>query len=192
MTDFSKIGKSNRSRGASYERKICKLLTGPLKAKFKRSPRSGALLREGAINGAFISGDLVCEKDFVFSIECKNCAGVNVISLLKNKATAPIIKYWCQAVYDANAATTEKSPKFPMLFFNADVVKKDFACISKEGLEYLKYMPQSHLYVSRENTPVEIKMDNMDVIMEDIPDLYIFLAEELVCAIDPDKAFVGD
>jgi len=173
-TDFSKIGKSNRGRGASYERKIAHLLTDSLGIKFKRSPRSGALLREGAFNGAFLGGDLCCEKDFDFSIECKNCAGVNLVSILKNPTTALLIKYWCQCVYDARIAN-----KKPLLFFNVKLVRADYVCVCADGFGHLRKPPTS-MHISKIDGPVDIKIDNKDIQMTDLPDMYIMTLESFL------------
>lgn len=180
MTDYSKIGRSNRNRGASYERKIAHMLTDGFGVKFKRSPRSGALLREGAINGAFISGDLTCERDFRFSIECKNCLDANIEAILKNPNTAPLIKYWCQCVYDARAASTGSKHKMPLMFFNMKSVRKDYACLSDNGIAHLR-LPILHLYIPTELIgEVVIDIDNQKVSMNDIPPMYIMLADEFV------------
>jgi len=177
MTDFSKIGKSNRQRGGAYERKIAHMLTELLGCKFKRSPRSGALLREGAFNGVFLGGDLACEKDFKFSIECKNCKDSNIESILKTPNTASLIKYWCQCVYDAKASSTEKREKLPLLFFHMKSVRKDYACMCDKGMAHLTQTP-FYMAIPSIAGPVKIKMDNMEVEMVDLPPINIMLAED--------------
>lgn len=185
MADFSKIGKSNRSRGASYERKIASLLTDNLKVKFKRSPRSGALLREGAFNGVFLGGDLACEKDFKFSIECKNCKDTNIEAVLKNPTTASLTKYWCQCIYDTKASSTDSRHKLPLLFFNMKSVRKDFACVCDKGLSFIskkEYDPPTPFYMTIPSIkgPIKIKIDNKIVTMSDISPMHIMVIEDFV------------
>ena len=183
MADFSKIGKSNRIRGASYERKIAGLLTDGLGIKFKRSPRSGALLREGAFNGVFLGGDLCCEKDFIFSIECKNCKDSNIEAILKNPMTASLVKYWCQCVYDARASSIEDRTKYPLLFFNMKSVRKDFACVCDSGMSAITNGQTGIpfcLSIPKIEGSVRIEIDNRVVEMTDIPPMHIMTAEDFV------------
>lgn len=188
MTNFSKIGKSNRQRGGAYERKIAKLLTDGFGVKFKRSPRSGALLREGAFNGVFLGGDLACEKDFRFSIECKNCRDTNIEAVLKNPDTAPLVKYWCQCVYDARESSTDEKVKLPLLFFNMKSVRKDFACLCNNGMMLTvgddNELPFC-LTIPSITGPVNIDIDNKIVPMDNIPTMHIMLADNFIkCARD--------
>jgi hypothetical protein len=181
MPDFSKIGKSNRSRGASFERKIAKKLTEGLNYKFKRSPRSGALLREGAINGMFIGGDLVCERNFKFSIECKNCKDSNIESLLKTPQTAALTKYWCQCVYDADVTKSSTFPKYPLLFFHMKSVRTDYVIMSPEDvIATIGEYPTMNIRVSQIPGPVKIHIDNKEVEMDDIPSMAIFIASDFI------------
>jgi hypothetical protein len=192
MTDFSKIGKSNRNRGASYERKIAHALTDGLGVKFKRSPRSGALLREGKINGVYIGGDLTCEKNFKFSIECKNCKDANIEAVVKNPTTASLVKYWCQCVYDSIAASDGNKVKFPLLFFNMKSVRMDYACLSHHGVTYLKRWhtdPPTHIYIPSIKGPVKIDIDNKQVEMTDIPPMYIILACDFIDDVKTESVF---
>ena len=192
MTDFSKIGKSNRSRGAAYERKISKMLTNGLGAKFKRSPRSGALLREGKINGAYIGGDLTCEKNFKFSVECKNCKNANIEALIKHPTTAPLMKYWCQCIYDADKSSTIKRPKLPLLFFHMKSIRTDYACVSKDGLKLFKnwdiQIPM-HICVSPIHKPVIIDIDNKQIETTDIPSMYIMLISDFIKNLNKQHVF---
>jgi len=197
LADFSKIGKSNRQRGGAYERKMAKMLTDGFGIKFKRSPRSGALLREGAFNGVFLGGDLACERDFRFSIECKNCKDSNLEAVLKNRETASLVKYWCQCIYDAEASSTKKKTKLPLLFFNMKSVKKDFACVCHDGWTHMGKAVKAdgsggdslclppteypfHMFIPSIKGPVKIKMDNKIVEMVDIPPMFIMLAEDFI------------
>jgi len=186
MADFSKIGKSNRSRGAAYERKIAHTLTDGFGVKFKRSPRSGALLREGAFNGIFLGGDLCCEKDFRFSIECKNCKDISIESVIKNPTTAPLVKYWCQCVYDARAATTSDKIKHPLLFFNMKSVRKDFACVCNDGMMFMMksidgiLVHPFYLSIPSIKGPVRIEIDNKTVDMTDVPPMHIMTIDDFM------------
>jgi len=179
MANFSKIGKSNRQRGGAYERKIAKMLTNGFDVKFKRSPRSGALLREGAFNGVFLGGDLSCERDFIFSIECKNCKDSNIEAILKNPTTASLVKYWCQCVYDSEASSTKNKIKLPLLFFNMKSVRKDYACVCDSGLNHISENPLKISIPSIEG-PIKIDMDNKEVQMTNIPPMFIMLADDFI------------
>jgi len=195
MTDFSKIGKSNRSRGAAYERKIAHKLTAGLKVDFKRSPRSGALLRQGAFNGTFLGGDLSSEKDFLFSIECKNCRDINIESVIKNPNTAPLVKYWCQCIYDAKAASTPEKVKLPLMLFNLKSVREDYACLSHDGVTYLRSWCTSplplHIFIPSIKGPVKIDIDNKIVEMVDIPPMNIMLMDFFIKDLMIESVFKG-
>lgn len=191
MTNFSKIGKSNRSRGASYERKCANMLTEALGEKFKRSPRSGALLRDGAINGVFIGGDLSCSKPFIFNIECKNCNDSDIDAILKNPNTAPLVKYWCQCIYDADASSTSTNKKFPLMFFYSKPLRKDFVVVCDKGYNYIfnnKKKPH-HIYIPSIPGPVMIKMDNKEQKMTNISPMYIVVIDDLLDSLEKDKVF---
>ena len=179
MVDFSKIGKSNRSRGASYERKVARMATALIKKEFKRSPQSGALIREGSLDGAFLSGDLVCSEYFDYSIECKNCSDIRLESLIKSASTSPLTKYWCQCIYDSTIAS-----KKPLLIFNLKSVREDFAVITEE--ESKNYKSVNKMLVSGIGDVI-IDIDNKKVNMLNVPNMAIYLAKDLLREIGEQK-----
>lgn len=131
MTNWSNIGKASRRKGGTYERKIARILTESTNKSFRRAPRSGALLRDGMINGAYISGDLISEYPTIFSIECKNRKAISIDSLIKNPETSELAISWNQCVYDA-----ELSNKIPLMFFH--MLRADFVCLNDQGVNMMK------------------------------------------------------
>lgn len=175
MTDWSKVGKKSRRKGGEYERKICHFLTDITGVKFKRSPRSGALLREGRISGIYISGDLTSDRDFVFSIECKNRDNISIESALKNPQTAELTKSWHQCVYDAFIAS-----KMPLLFFYVRSVRSDFMVVDNNGLSLLfpDLSNQPVIHIRGLDEPVTHVIDNKEVTLK-LPPMNILCSKAL-------------
>jgi hypothetical protein len=171
MTNWSKVGKRSRRKGGTYERKICKLLTETTTVKFRRSPRSGALLRDGRVNGQFISGDLTSESPFAYSIECKNRKILSLDSALKNVYTSPLAESWFQCVYDADIAN-----KLPMLFFYVSSVKKDHIAVTKDGFELLGYSGP-YMFIGRFRDTFTFEIEQKEV-TRDLPDMYIITTDQ--------------
>ena len=194
MTDFSKIGKSNRNRGTAYERKIAHMLTDAFGVKFKRSPRSGALLREGSVNGDLIGGDLVCEKDFKFNIECKNCKNISLESVIKHPQTSPLIKYWCQCIYDARISSVEGKEKLPILFFNVKSIRNDLVCMPPSCINLMRDWQTNqpiHICIHPIKLPVKITMYNKIIEVQDIPSMIIMTINDFLQNIIKDAIFYG-
>jgi len=89
----SKVGKSNRARGASFERTVAKKLetwwgNG---SQFRRTPQSGGSALK---NGFDMAGDLACnDPSFKYHIECKNVrtfVGVHQVLV----STNPLMYQW--------------------------------------------------------------------------------------------------
>lgn len=171
MTDWSKVGKRSRRKGGTYERKICHLLTETTKVKFKRAPRSGALLREGRVNGHFISGDLVSEMPFRYSIECKNRKAISLDAAIKNMYTSALAEAWFQCVYDAKIAD-----KIPMLFFYVSSVKKDHVATTKDGFELLGYSG-AYLFIGGFTEKFTFTIEQQKMTSE-LPDMYIITSDQ--------------
>ncbi len=66
MTNWSKIGRKSRNKGARFERRIAKILSDSTKFTFQRTPLSGGMHWKGDIQ--LIDG----QYKFPFIIECKN------------------------------------------------------------------------------------------------------------------------
>jgi hypothetical protein len=66
------MSKMQRTKGANYERTICKIISGSLCRTFVRTPRSGAMAT--AANVESLAGDLMPQDqaDFSLHLECKN------------------------------------------------------------------------------------------------------------------------
>ena len=167
-TNWSSVGKSARRKGSTYERKVCALLSEWCGVKFKRSPRSGALLREGKINGAYIGGDLMSERDFAFSIECKNRKNINFYSALYSPQTSELIKSWHQCVYDASICE-----KHPLMFFH--MAQKDFVVLDNNGLNLVKSTASeaaTTLTINNLGDSITFNIDKHDVSLK-LPNLCI-------------------
>lgn len=171
MTDWSKIGKNARRKGGRYERKICNLLTDLSKTKFRRAPRSGALIREGKINGLYISGDLVAEQNFKFSIECKNRQKINLESILKSPSTSEFAMAWHQCIYDAKI-----SSKLPLMFIN--LKRHDFICLDNDGMKLIDTSGFPVMYINDFINPVTQEIGKEDVTL-DLPGVYVTSAKAL-------------
>lgn len=182
MADFSKIGKRSRRKGGDYERKICHILTDYTGVKFRRAPRSGALLREGKINGSFVSGDLICDKDFQFSIECKNRKNINIESVLKSPQTSELLEAWFQCVYDANIAS-----KNPLLFFYMSSVRKDY--VATDNFQLFNNVP--FMTIGNLNGPFTFTIENKEITINELPNMHIITIDDFK-QIDPDLLFFQD
>lgn len=77
-TDWKKLGKQNRAKGAAYERKIAKELTKITGYKWSRVPYSGA---------SYIPGDVtIVDGDFIFPhvVELKNRQDLTLAKVYRN------------------------------------------------------------------------------------------------------------
>jgi len=170
ITEWQRLGKRSRRKGHDYERKICKFLSDITGVKFRRAPRSGAMIRDGMINGTFLSGDLLSEKNFVFSIECKNRKKISLCGAIKNQQHSELIKGWHQCVYDAQI-----SNKRPMMFFYLCNDKCDLVAVDDDGKRVLveaglcHNTPTISISIEEEithtigNEQVRLKLPNMNV-----------------------------
>lgn len=83
----------SRAKGATFERKIAKMLTEALGIEFKRSPGSGAYATVNKM-GAF-KGDIITESPFPYCIECKKYADFNLEDLVTGTKSG-ILKWFEQ------------------------------------------------------------------------------------------------
>ena len=78
MTDWKKLGKQNRAKGAAYERKVAKDLTKITGYKWRRVPYSGA---------SYIPGDVtIVDGDYNFPhvVELKNRKDLTLAKVYRN------------------------------------------------------------------------------------------------------------
>ena len=184
MVDRSKIGKAARSKGARFERKICKKLTDITNVKFRRAPRSGALIRDGKVNGAYISGDLISEENFKFSIECKNRKNITLDNLLNNLHTSELIKAWHQCFYDADIAD-----KLPIMFFH--MITKDYVGLCEHGYNLFNDNDIPFIYIElHSENPFTFEMEKKDITLN-LPNIYIIAIKEFE-KFDVQRMFIWD
>jgi len=95
MTDWSKVGKKSRNKGATYERRIAHILSewwthGESKKAFRRTVMSGGWDKR------FAAGDLLAPiPDFPFHIEIRKRQEFGLCSLLKGAAP---MKWWLDGI----------------------------------------------------------------------------------------------
>ena len=100
----------SRNKGATFERKIAKMLTDALGIDFKRSPQSGAYATVNKMS--MFKGDLITESPFNYCIECKKYADFNLEDLVTGTKSG-ILKWFDQL-------NTEKKDSKGILIFQRD------------------------------------------------------------------------
>lgn len=72
---------NGRDKGATFERRVAKLLTEAYNVSFSRTPQSGAFATTN--KDTRLAGDIYCtEKEFIFVVECKKYAEYNLEDLI--------------------------------------------------------------------------------------------------------------
>jgi Holliday junction resolvase len=117
---------NSRTKGNTFERKICKLLNEALKTtEFSRSPGSGAFATTHSLpKHLALHGDILTPQNFPYFIECKK--GYNKLSLedlLDEKSL--IYSFFTKAKEQA-----EPIKKIPVLIIQQD--RKEILCILEE------------------------------------------------------------
>lgn len=117
---------NSKSKGSRFERTISKWFTTWTGYEFNRVPASGGLRWKNADN---ITSDVTCtdskhSKKFKFSIECKNYKDLKFEHILLEKKSCKILKFWDQALNDANRAK-----KLPMLIMKYNGMAKGEAFV---------------------------------------------------------------
>lgn len=105
---------NSREKGATFERKVAKLLTETFKTSFNRTPQSGAF---ATVNkDTRLAGDVYCtESQFIFVVECKKYAEYNLEDLITGN-TGGISKW-------LNQLEIEKKDKKGLLVFQRNYGK---------------------------------------------------------------------
>jgi hypothetical protein len=106
---MSKI--NGRNKGASFERKVAKLISLWWGVDAHRTPGSGGLhwKRDNRVSGDIVIG--VDGEDYPFSNECKKVEGWNFEQLIKG--TGEVTAWWAQCTRDA-----KEVGKIPLLVFS--------------------------------------------------------------------------
>jgi hypothetical protein len=139
--DRSKLGRSNKRKGKTFESRVAHILTEFTGVNFRRVPCSGGFNKFGGVVVAehVFSGDVLCDSPhFDFSVEAKNRQDITLTALLKNPGTAPFTKYWYQCVADAAV-----NNRRPMMFFKN--AREDWVVITKHDAETLGVFNAPHL-----------------------------------------------
>jgi len=126
LMSSKKKRKNSRTKGNSFERKICSILNEFFDTKeFIRSPGSGAFSTTHNLPEHLkFSGDLITPKSFKFTIECKKGYNKeNIGSAFNSKSD--LCDFIRQAEHDAN-----KIQKNFLIIFQQD--RKDILCLFNE------------------------------------------------------------
>lgn len=156
--DRSKLGKSSKSKGKTFERRVASLLISFTGVNFRRTPCSGGMNKFGGVVVAehIFSGDVLCDSpDFDFSVEAKNRQDISLTAVLRNPSTASFTKYWHQCV--ADALTNNRRP---MLFFKN--AREDWVVVTKQDAEYLNALAGSHIVLNVYQQPVLLSIIDRD------------------------------
>jgi len=147
MLDKKKKNINSKQKGSRNEREVAKVLNDRfnLENSFKKVPLSGAWgtnnrdkkdTSQQALD--VLSGDLICPKNFKFSVEVKSRADFNFWDMLNNDNENTDIDSWIyQASHDASCTHKEpllvikinnKKPfvLFPKKLFEGKVIYKEF------------------------------------------------------------------
>jgi len=131
-----KKGINSKAKGNRNENYFAKILTERFNKEFKRVPQSGAW---GTRNRSFnvnedakdiLSGDLICPKDFRFSIECKSRENFNFWDMLNEDTRHLEINDWVIQV-ENDAIVSGKEPLILIKINN----RKPFVLFHKSLLE---------------------------------------------------------
>lgn len=163
--DWSKIGRSAKSKGHTGERRIASLLTEFTGVNFRKIPGSGGYNKTGGVVVAEhkFCGDIICDDPgFAFCVESKNRPDdFNFATLTTVPESADFTEWWYQV--NAEAAYVKL---LPILYFKLgkstnNIVKNDYLAISPTIAEYLglnKEVPHAHLHVYSDPVWVKIKV----------------------------------
>lgn len=124
---LSSRGKSNKNKGAGYERVVAKKFEKAFGIKLSRTPISGGH-QKGRASSQDFKGDLVCieeGKDLLLGVECKNQKTWSLPSWLKQ--------------------SEEETPegKIPCVVFHKHGTSKDYIALSLE--DFLSLVPKENI-----------------------------------------------
>jgi len=113
----SQIGRFSRTKGLSYERKVCKILSDWSGKDFKRR------------GVGFSDKDIITPDNFIFSIECKKVETINPSDLTTEFPEGSLKDYWVQTKEQA-----KKEGKSPLLIFTKNYERADYFVTSDSRL----------------------------------------------------------
>lgn len=133
---------NSRNKGASYERKITKLLAPWWDCEFHRVPASGGLRWK---QDNRVTGDIVVQedvKDFPFVVECKKREGWNFEQLIKG--TGEVVSWWEQNLSDVERLGDPS--KHPLVIFSKNL-SPDYYMICLDNFKSLK-LPKKNYFIT--------------------------------------------
>ena len=141
------MGKASRDKGASFERKICKVMGDAYGVELRRTPLSGGW----AQHYDDVAGDVVAVKGkFPYCVECKNSEGWKLESLFTDKH-AWFDAWWNQVL---NACPWDKTP---LLVFSKNFTPI-FVAISLVYLGDDQYMEASYMVLDHPDDDIVIML----------------------------------
>jgi len=148
LVESKKKRKNSRTKGNTFERKVCKILNEHFKTtEFIRSPGSGAFSTTHKLpEHLMFSGDLITPKSFKFTIECKKGYNKENIGSLFNPKS-DLMSFIAQAEKDS-----VKINKNFLLVFQQD--RKDILCLfnEKKSLTLATYAEnKTHVFLNFNN-----------------------------------------
>lgn len=126
---------NSRNKGATTERKACKVLKAWARKEFSRVPASGGL----GWHNSQSTGDIMCIKEghyFPFSVEVKARDSINFEHLLYLKK-AEILDFWAQSVKDAKRVN-----KCPMVMMRYNGLPNGFFFVLLPRIIYHKFFKE--------------------------------------------------
>jgi hypothetical protein len=139
----------SRRKGHNFELQVAKTLSkwwGEEKS-FSRTPLSGGWRRLSGMKEVegYVSGDLVCPKDFPFVVECKKVESFQWQSLLFSYETSEFKKWYEHCLEEAVAVN-----KVPIIIFSKNRWKP-VCCLEKKFYEKLHINTNVFTFSCREN-----------------------------------------
>lgn len=188
MPDWSKIGKSSKRKGKSYENKCAKLLTEFTGVNFRKTAGSGGWNKQGVtVREELFAGDLISDNPgFKFCVEAKNRPNDFEFDMLLRNPSGNFSDWWYQCVQDAKSVE-----KLPILFFKPRI-RVDLVAVTKEGLEALNYpstAPRIAVDIFRKPVQVKDYITRGEKVTVKLPVAYIVEWKQLISLIKPEGFF---
>jgi len=136
----------SKHKGNAFERQVCGILKERFNQPFNRVPTSGAIgtaqkdiLTEEA--KGILTGDIICPKNFRFSVECKSRKEFSLWGLLGDAKETEWLDWWKQACEDAHRAN--KQPIVIVKYNNRKILAfidgENEAILYNASVRFVKY-----------------------------------------------------
>jgi len=140
------MGVNGKAKGNRVEREVAKVLSKWWGSDFTRTPSSGMFSTTHATQlsslGVDLAGDIICPKDFPFSVEVKSRKKIDLFDVARNGKDSEIWDWWMQSCRDANQVN-----KIPLVIFKEN--GKQFYAMLPHSLVLLT---KSVSYLDMQNT----------------------------------------